>query len=74
MVGTSDMQKTRVFATGLIPVFALSMLQLGSSVFSYGNNIFGDNDYGLSTAVLSELLSMVFMFGQSAYVTEQEGR
>ena len=66
-------QKTRFVATGLIPVFALTKLQLRSSVFSFGNNNVCDKDYGLSTAVLSELLSMGFNIGENAHVTEQEG-
>jgi hypothetical protein len=58
---TGEKQKTSFhWATGLKPVFASSKLQLGSSFLSYGNNNFGRKYYGLSTAMLSELLTMVF--------------
>ena len=61
MMVTGEKQKTRfVFATGLKPMFALSKLQLGSSNFSYGTNNLGHKDYGLATAIVSELLTMVF--------------
>ena len=58
--GDKQKAKDKCVATSLKPVFALSKLQLGSSVFSYGNTNVGDTDYGLSTAMLLELLTMVF--------------